>query len=71
MSETSGYLARNLSVAKAIGLNSGLCAVADRMKKRKDCPLWLINKLADLIYVSNCLIPPLVQHRDELKGGPR
>ena len=65
MSE-SGYLARNLDVAKIIGLNAGLCAIVERLKKRKDCPLWLIGKLVDLIYVSNCLITPLVQYRDEL-----
>ncbi|MEI7673810.1 MAG: hypothetical protein WCK00_17030 [Deltaproteobacteria bacterium] len=65
MSE-SGSLARNLDVAKIIGLNAGLCAIVERLKKRKDCPLWLIGKLVDSIYVSNCLITPLVQHRDEL-----
>ena len=62
-----GYLARNLDVAKIIGLNAGLCSIVERLKKRKDCPLWLIGKLVDLIYVSNYLITPLVQHRDELK----
>jgi len=66
---STGYLARNLDVAKIIGLNAGLCSIVERIKKRKDCPTWLIRKLVDLIYTSNCLITPLVQHRDELKEG--
>lgn len=62
-----GYAARNLDVAKITGLNSGLCAIVERMKKRKDCPTWLISRLVRLIDTSNCLIQPLIHHRDELK----
>lgn len=64
--EHPGYRARNLDVAKMYGLNSGLCKIERRMKERKDCPLWLLRTLDDLIFKSNCLISPLIEHRDEL-----
>jgi len=66
MGEHPGYRARNLDVAKIYGLNAGLCKIQERMAKRKDCPLWLIKRLDDMIYRSNCLIRPLIEHRDEL-----
>ena len=61
-----GYRARNLDVANAYGLNSGLCKIAERMKKRKDCPMWLSEQLDFMIQRSNKLIFPLVQYRNEL-----
>jgi len=64
--EHPGYRARNLDVAKIYGLNAGLCSIQTRMQKRKDCPLWLLERLNEMIYKSNCLIRPLVEHRDEL-----
>lgn len=66
IAEHPGYRARNLDVANAYGLNAGLCNIKYRMQKRKDCPLWLILKLDDMIHRSNCLITPLIQHRDEI-----
>ena len=62
-----GYHARNQDVANAYGLNAGLKAIFDRMRLRKDCPIWLLEKLDSLIQHSNCLIQPLVDHRDEIK----
>lgn len=64
-----GYLARNQDVAKAYGLNAGLCSIRKRMQQRKDCPVWLLEKLNDMIQRSNELIRPLIEHRDELAPG--
>lgn len=61
-----GYLARNRDVAKCYGLTAGLCAINKRMKARKDCPVWLLVALEDMIQRSDCLVVPLIQHRDEL-----
>lgn len=61
-----GYLARNLDVATAKGLNAGLCKTLSRMKRRKDCPLWLIEALQDYIDRSNTMIRVTVEHRNEL-----
>jgi len=66
MREHPGYRARNLAVANCYGLNVGLCSIQDRMRRRKDCPAWLLLKLEDMIYRSNCLIQPLIDHRNEL-----
>ena len=61
-----GYNVRNLYVSKAHRLNVGLCNIKDRMTAREDCPVWFIRQMNDMIDKSNCLIRPLVQHRDEL-----
>lgn len=61
-----GYTARNLDVAKVYGLEAGLCTMKARMGARRDCPLWFLEKIDDLIHRSSCLIRPLVEHRDEL-----
>lgn len=66
MREHPGYRARNLDVFNAYKLNAGLCDIKARMQKRKDCPLWLLIKLDDMIHRSNCLIRPLIDHRNEL-----
>lgn len=63
----SAYRARNLDVANAYGLNKGLVVICERMRKRKDCPLWLIEQLNELIERSNRLIRPLIEHRDEMR----
>jgi hypothetical protein len=60
------YLRRNLDVANCYGLNAGLCSIQERMRRRKDCPAWLLLKLGDMIYRSNCLLQPLIDHRNEL-----
>lgn len=65
--EHPGYRARNLDVATAYGLTAGLCDIKVRMRKRKDCPTWFLIKIDDLIYRSNCLIRPLIEHRNEIK----
>jgi len=64
--EHPGYEARNLDVARMYGINVDLCSIHERMRSRKDYPLWLMKKLLDLIDKSNSLIRPLVDHRDEL-----
>lgn len=64
--EHPGYRARNMDVTAAYGLNAGLCSIKKRMRQRKDCPLWLIKKLDEVITRSNQLIEPLIRHRDEL-----
>ena len=61
-----GYRARNLDVATAYGLNAELCKTLDRMRKRGDCPLWLIESLCDCIQRSNVLIGALRRYRDDL-----
>jgi len=66
MREHPGYRSRNLALAKAYGLNAGLCNIKERMQKRRDCPKWLLAKLDDMINRSNCLIKPLIEHRNEL-----
>jgi hypothetical protein len=66
MREHPGYRARNLDVAKCVGLNNGLQSIKTRMQKRKDCPMWLLEKLDDMITRSNHLISPLARYRDEL-----
>jgi hypothetical protein len=66
-----GYLARNLDVCNAIGLNAGLCSVRDRMRERKDCPAWFLEKMEEMIERSDKLIRPVVEHRDELPVDPR
>lgn len=66
-----GYLARNLDVANAYGLAAGLVAIKERVRTRRDCPLWILDKLDDMIHRSNLLIRPLVEHRDELAPDPR
>jgi hypothetical protein len=64
-----GYLARNLDVANAYGLNAGLVCMRKRMQTRKDCPAWLLQSLDEMIHRSNCLIRPLVEHRDDLANA--
>ena len=66
-----GYMARNRDVAKAYGLNAGLCSIRKRMQERTDCPAWLLKSLDDMIDRSNCLLRPLIEHRDELSADPR
>ena len=61
-----GHSARNLDVCTAYGLNAGLCKTLDRMKARKDCPLWLIERLNDYIDRSNVLIGALRRCRDDI-----
>ena len=61
-----GYRARNLDVCTAYGLNAGLCKALDRMRKRGDCPLWLVAELSDCIDRSNVLIGALRRYRDDL-----
>lgn len=41
--EHPGYRARNLDVANIEGLTSGLCDIKERIRKRKDCPIWSLN----------------------------
>ena len=65
--EHPGHRARNLDVANAYGLVSGLCDIKGRVTARKDCPAWLSTALFEMIHKANCLIEPLIQHRDELK----
>lgn len=62
-----GYKARNLDVAVAYGLNAGLAAIRDRMRKRQDCPAWFLAQMDDMMQRSNCLLRPLIEHRDELQ----
>ena len=66
-----GYMARNRDVAKAYGLNAGLCSIRKRMQERTDCPAWLLKSLDDMIDRSNCLLRPLIEHRDELSADPQ
>jgi len=61
-----GYRARNLDVCTAYGLNAGLCKTFDRMRTRKDCPVWLLKALSDYIDRSNVLIGALRRYRDEI-----
>ena len=61
-----GHRARNLDVCTAYGLNAGLCKTLDRMRARKDCPLWLIESLSDYIDRSNVLIGALRRCRDDI-----
>lgn len=67
MKEHPGYRARNLDVATAYGLNAGLCDLRDRMSRRKDCPSWFLLNISELIYKSNCLLRPLIEHRNEIR----
>ena len=66
-SNPRGYRARDLDLANCYGLVSGLCDISDRMKARKDCPVWLAVELSNMIFRANCLLGPLKMHRDELK----
>lgn len=61
-----GYLARNLDVAAARGLNAEISRAFDRMRNRKDCPLWLIESLSECLSKSNRMIGVAVKYRDEL-----
>lgn len=60
------YLARNLDLCTAYGLNAGLCKTLARMCARNDCPLWLVNALNDYIDRSNVLIGALRRYRDDI-----
>jgi hypothetical protein len=64
--ESPGYRARNMDVDRCNKLNSDLCDTADRIKKRKDCPQWLIQILYDMAHQADCLTYVLKQHRDEI-----
>jgi len=66
MKEHPGYRARNLDVATAYGLTVGLCNLRERMRKRRDCPTWFMLNIDGLIYKSNCLLRPLIEHRNEI-----
>lgn len=61
-----GYRARNLDVTEALRLNHNLCAAYERVRGRKDAPVWLLEALAEATRVSNHLVGPLIRHRDEL-----
>ncbi len=60
------YLDRNLDVANAYGLSAGLCKIRERMALRRDCPVWLLRKLSDMIVQSGLLVQPLIDYRDEV-----
>ena len=62
-----GYRARDLDLANCYGLVAGLCDISDRMRARKDCPVWLVEELSLMILRANCLLGPLEKYRDELK----
>jgi len=64
MGEHPGYRARKMDVIEWERLNARLCAVSDRMRKRKDCPIWLLMELAELARKADCLTAPLREHRD-------
>ena len=61
-----GYLARNQDVCKAYGLATGLAKIQERLKGKSRTPNWLLTDLEDMFYRANCLIRPLVDHRDEI-----
>lgn len=65
--QSPGYMARNADVTSIKRINSNLCKIMERMRKRRDCPSWLIMALIAEIQRANCLIPPLEQLRDALK----
>jgi hypothetical protein len=65
-----GFMARELDVANAYRLNNGLADIRERMRQRKDCPNWFIAAMDDALHRSNCLIRPLIDHRDELASDP-
>ena len=66
-SNPCGYRARDLDLANCYGLAAGLYDIWSRMTARKDCPVWLVVDLADMIFRANCLLGPLEKYRDELK----
>ena len=61
-----GYLARNQDVCKVYGLCAGLCKIQDRLKGKRSTPQWLLADLENILNKANCLIRPLVDHRDEI-----
>jgi len=65
-----GFMAREVDVANAYRLNKGLADIRERMRQRKDCPHWFISAMDEALHRSNCLIRPLIEHRDELASDP-
>lgn len=61
-----GYDARDKDVKRAEKLTNRIDSVRERMRMRRDCPLWFIEEMDDILHRANCLIGPLEHHRDEL-----
>lgn len=65
-----GYMARNLDVANAYGLEANLSAIEKRMVGKR-FPRWLRESLADAHRRATKSIRPLIEYRDELTPDPR
>jgi hypothetical protein len=64
--EHPGWRAREKDVEMGYRLNENLCDIKSRLSGRPGCPKWLLKALDEAIYKSNCLLRPLIEHRNEL-----
>ena len=65
-----GYMARNLDVCNAYGLEAKLAAIEKRLVGKR-CPRWLREALADAHQRASKTIRPLIEYRDLLEPDPR
>lgn len=64
-----GYLARNLDVANAYGLEAALGSIQKRLAGRRH-PKWLREAIHDAHTRAGKTIRPLIEYRDELVPDP-
>jgi len=60
------YLVRNLDVSKAIGIESGLNSVLERLEAQKRPIKWLISRLHIEKKKAEDLVEILLKYRDEV-----
>lgn len=60
-----GYRARDDDRNNILRLQARLFEMKARIQKQKDFPIWMILELDSMIELSNWLIRPLTEHRDE------
>jgi hypothetical protein len=61
------YLRRNSTVAKSVGVCSGIAAILRRLNATKRPPKWLIAALDNELIRANELPTELAVHRDEYR----
>lgn len=60
------YMARNLDVANAYGLEALLGNTLKRVNERKDSPTWLKEALHEAHQRASLSIRPLIEYRDAI-----
>src|SRR3972149_107340 len=61
-----GYEARQQNLCKAKMLNHRLCQLKEQLRNRQRLPMKVLKEVDELIDISNMLLRPLQNHRDEL-----